>query len=171
MTDVSSRNTPATTVKVIDGASALDRIKQLSTSIAQRAYEIFERNGRVPGRETDDWLTAEAELLHPIHAEISESNDGVTVRAEVPGYKADQLALSVDPRHVTITGMREAHEQHKTDKIVYSEHCADQIFRTFELPSEVDASKATAVLKDGVLKIAMPKVTGAQKARSATQSD
>jgi hypothetical protein len=30
--------------------------------IAQRAYEIYERDGRQPGRELENWLRAEAEL-------------------------------------------------------------------------------------------------------------
>jgi hypothetical protein len=30
--------------------------------IAQRAYEIYEREGRQPGREMENWLRAEAEL-------------------------------------------------------------------------------------------------------------
>jgi hypothetical protein len=31
-------------------------------AIARRAYELFERRGRVPGHELEDWLVAEAEL-------------------------------------------------------------------------------------------------------------
>jgi len=158
----------ATDVKVIDGASALDRIDQLSTSIAQRAYEIFESDGRMPGRELDHWIRAEAELLHPIHIEIAESNDALALHAEVPGYKAEELEVNVDPRRVIITGSREVHEKHKTAKIVYTEHCADRIFRALELPAEIDTSRSIAALRDGVLKVAMPKVTAAPKPRVAT---
>ena len=38
------------------------RIPPTREQIAQRAYEIFERRGRLPGHETEDWLQAEAEL-------------------------------------------------------------------------------------------------------------
>ena len=30
--------------------------------IAQRAYEIFERSGRKPGRDLENWLAAESQL-------------------------------------------------------------------------------------------------------------
>jgi hypothetical protein len=30
--------------------------------IAGRAYEIFERRGRAPGHDVDDWLKAESEI-------------------------------------------------------------------------------------------------------------
>ena len=32
--------------------------------VAQRAYELYETRGREPGHELDDWLKAEAELVH-----------------------------------------------------------------------------------------------------------
>ena len=161
---------PATTVKVVDGASVLDRVKELSASIAQRAYEIFESDGRTPGRELDHWFKAEAELLHPIHVEIAESADALAVRAEVPGFKPEDLEVSIEPRRVTITGNRETHAEHRTETIVYTEHCADRIFRALELPAEIDTLKPTATLKDGLLEIVMPKVAAVPKARSATQS-
>ena len=31
--------------------------------IAQRAYEIFEKSGSKPGRDLENWLTAETQLL------------------------------------------------------------------------------------------------------------
>lgn len=159
-----------TPVKIDDRKNTQDRAEQLSSLIAQRAYDLFESEGRTPGRDLDHWFRAEAKLVHPFHMQIVESDDALTVRAEIPGYKADEVAVSVEPRRVTITGSREGREQHETDKIVYTEHCADQIFRAFDLPAEIIASKATATLRDGVLELAMPKVAAVPKARTAAQS-
>jgi hypothetical protein len=41
--------------------------ENLKTKIAGRAYEIFERRGRVPGHEVDDWLEAESEVHWELH--------------------------------------------------------------------------------------------------------
>jgi hypothetical protein len=41
--------------------------------IACRAYEIFDGNGRLAGRDLADWFQAEKEFLHPLHIEVSES--------------------------------------------------------------------------------------------------
>ena len=43
------------------------RSKEIYDSIALRALEIFESSGRVSGRDHENWLKAEAELLHPVH--------------------------------------------------------------------------------------------------------
>jgi Protein of unknown function (DUF2934) len=46
--------------------------------VAQRAYELYERRGSEPGRDVEDWLTAETELRSqnlPSASSTSTSND------------------------------------------------------------------------------------------------
>jgi hypothetical protein len=59
--------------KAIEQEDVLDRFDRIYNSIAQRAIEIFESNGRNFGHEFDDWFKAEFELLHPVHVRIAES--------------------------------------------------------------------------------------------------
>jgi hypothetical protein len=44
----------------------------LENAIRQRAYELYEQRGKIQGHAVDDWLKAEAELVHG-HS-TSESN-------------------------------------------------------------------------------------------------
>jgi HSP20 family protein len=125
--------------------------------IARRAFEIFDGNGRLTGRDLGDWFQAEMEFVHPLHVEVSESPEALTVRAEVPGFKTNELEINVEPRRVTITGKRETKEESKTKKTIYSETCSDQILRVLDLPAAVEPEKVKATLKDGVLELAMPK--------------
>jgi hypothetical protein len=39
--------------------------------IRQRAYELFEQRGREDGRDLDDWLNAEAEVIANAKAEAA----------------------------------------------------------------------------------------------------
>ena len=155
----------AAPMKLLPGSDLFDRIQDLSNSIARRAFEIFEGRGRADGYHIEDWFRAESELLHPVHLDIAESDDAVTVRAEVPGFSAKELEVGVEPHRLTISGKREASEERKGKKTIYSEHCRNQIFRTIDLPAEVDSSKVTATLKDGVLELSMPKAAKTQKVR------
>jgi hypothetical protein len=61
------------------------RANQILDSISHRAFELFESNGRWHGRDLEDWFRAESEQLHPLHFEVAESCDKLTVQAEVPG--------------------------------------------------------------------------------------
>src|SRR5207245_2948590 len=135
------------------------RSEEIYDSIARRAFEIFESSGRVSGRNHENWLKAEAELLHPIHLDITESDEAVTVRAEVPGFSAKELEIRLAPRRLAITGKRQTTQEQSTENTVYSERCVDQVFRLVELPAEVNPEKATATLSDGILQLAIPKVT------------
>jgi HSP20 family protein len=146
-------------------SDALDRIQQTYDSIARRAFEIFENNGRWFGHELEDWCRAESELLHPVHLEVAESDDGLTVRAEVPGFNTKELEIDVEPNRLTIVGKHEAQEEKKKARTIYSERCANEILRVLDLPAQVDSSKASATLKDGILNIELPKAAHAKTVR------
>jgi HSP20 family protein len=146
-------------------ASTVDRVQEVRNAIARRAFEIFEANGRWPGRELDDWLRAETELLHPMHLELTESDNGLTVQAEAPGFSAKELEINVEPRRLTVAGKRETREETKKGKTVYSESCANEILRVVDLPADVDTSNVSATLKDGVLSIKMAKTAAPKSVR------
>ena len=142
-----------------------DRIEELHNSIARRAFEIFEGKGRWPGRELDDWLRAESELIHPMHLEITESDNHLNVRAEVPGFNAKELEINIEPRRLTITGKHEAKDETKKGKTLYSELRASEILRVVDLPAEVDTSDVSATLKDGIMSIKMTKTAAPKSVR------
>jgi len=150
--------TPATaSCKFVEPETLFERIRQLQESIARRAFELFEGRGAQAGRELDDWFESEAELLHPVHLELTETDDALNMRAEVPGFKAKDLEVSVEPQRVIISGKRESNEQKKTAKAVYTEKCSNVILRVVNLPAEIEPAKTMATLKDGVLELQMPK--------------
>jgi HSP20 family protein len=152
-------------VKQSATGDVFDRIPQIYDSIARRAFEIFDNNGRWLGHDLEDWFRAESELLHPVHLEMAESEDNLTVRAEVPGFSTKELEISVEPRKLTILGKHEAQEESKKGKTIYSERCAREILRVVDLPAEVDGLKVSAILKDGVLNIELPKAAHAKTVR------
>jgi HSP20 family protein len=134
-------------------------------SITRRAFELFEDGGRWFGRDLDDWLRAEAEILHPVPLEMRETDGEFSVRAEVPGFNAKDIEISVEPRCLKIAGKRETKEEEKEGKTIRSEWCADQILRAVDLPADVDTAKVSASLKDGILTVELPKAAHAKAIR------
>jgi HSP20 family molecular chaperone IbpA len=153
-----------TALKPAPQDNLFDRMTGIYDSIARRAFEIFEGKGSIFGRDWDDWFQAEAELLHPVHIDVTDAGDSLKVRAEVPGFATENLDVSVEPERLTIAGKRETKdEREEKGKVVYSERCADEILRVIDLPAAVDMAKVTATLKDGVLHLEMPKAAPAKK--------
>lgn len=154
----------ATSLKVAEPKSLFDRMRQIHDSIARRAFQIFESDGASWGHDLDNWFKAEAELLHPIHMNITETDGTLNVQAEVPGFNANELEVSVEPRRLTISGKRETNKgETKKGKTIYQEQCSSELLRIFDLPVAVDATKATATLKNGVLELSMPKAAQTTK--------
>jgi HSP20 family protein len=147
----------AAITKPAEPQQLFERMDKLYDSIARRAFEIFEGNGRRLGHDLSDWLQAESEVLHPVHLEIVESDDALNVKAEVPGFEANELDIQVEANRLTISGKHETKEETKKGKTIYSERCANEIFRSVTLPADVDSPKVNTTLKDGILSIDLPK--------------
>lgn len=145
--------------------NSIERFQQVFDSIEKRAFEIFNNNGRWFGHDLSDWLQAESEILHPLYLEIAETDEVLTVRAEVPGFTAKELDIRVEGNRLTIAGKHESKEESTKGKTVYSERRANEILRSIYLPSDVDGAKVNATLKDGVLNLELPKAPHAKSVR------
>ena len=161
--DIAKKSTPPAPLRLVPASDLIDRMEKMYDQIARRAFEIFESNGRLFGRDLENWFKAETELLHPVHVDVSESEKDLSVRAEVPGFAANELEINVEGNRLTISGKRETKKERKEKKTVYEERCSDQLLRVVTLPAAVDASKADATLKDGVLELKLPKAMPAKK--------
>jgi len=157
-------------VKSGQAESLTERMDRIYDAISRRAYELFERDGGVDGNDVRHWLEAESEFLHPVHVHLEESDNQFVVRAEVPGFTANDLEVNIEPRRVTIAGKRQSKKETKEGESVYAEECSDEIFRVIDLPSEAATIKVAATLKDGVLEIQIPKVESKKATASETQA-
>ena len=115
----------AAPIKLLPGSDLFDRVQELSNSVARRAFEIFENRGCAFGRDLEDWLRAQSEILHPVHLGLEESGDSFTVRAEVPGFSAKELDVGVEPHRLTISGKRETSTERMSNKAIYREQCSN----------------------------------------------
>jgi HSP20 family protein len=138
-------------------------VDRLMNQIRERAYQFFEGRGRDDGHDLDDWFKAETELLKPVPLEITEKNNTLNIRADVPGFKENELELNFDGNVLTIKGEHREEIEKKAEKTYHAEIRAQQIFRQFTLPISVIGDKATATLKNGVLEISVPKAEPAKK--------
>lgn len=150
-------------IKLFTMDDFFDRVRATQARIAHRAYEIFESSGKPCDHDLDHWLKAEAELLHPVHLDVVDSGDGLIVHAEVPGFKAGEIEVNVEPHRLTITGKRQTKDETKAGETLYTERSADQILRVIDLPVEVTTDGVAAALKDGVLELNMPKAAATSR--------
>ncbi len=127
-------------------------------AITRRAYELFEMRGREHGHDWEDWFRAESEVVRPVSFAISDSKDGVSVRANVLGFDENELRVSVEPGQITILGKKEASAtETEGGKIEYIDWCPDQIAKVIDLGTEVKPEGSVVELQAGVLQFELPK--------------
>ena len=141
---------------IVDANSLLALMNEINSSIARRAFELFESRNREPGHEVEDWFRAESELLRPVPVDITKSDDQLMVRAEVPGYTPTDIQVGVEARRLLISSQSEQTAEPEQGETLYSERRANQIFRALELPVTIDPDKIKATCKDGILYLTLP---------------
>jgi HSP20 family protein len=154
------------------GDAFFDLSQEFNDLITQRAFEIYQLRGCVDGHDREDWLRAASEILMSVPIDLLETEAGLIVRADVPGFSENDLEVRVTPRRVCITGKRQEISQSADEKLIYAERRSNQIFRALELPSEIDADRVDATVSNGILEIKLLKVGLGKKvpvmAKSAT---
>jgi HSP20 family molecular chaperone IbpA len=79
-----------------------DCLMQAYECVARRAYEIFLERGAVPGRELDDWLEAERQILAPVAVDFEESEEYVHALASAPCFEGAEVEISIEPHWLAI---------------------------------------------------------------------
>jgi HSP20 family protein len=157
-------------LRMSDGDSLIRRVGDLFESINRRAYQLFESRGRQSGHDLEDWFQAESEMLGPMPVEISDADDELIVRADLPGFREKDIEVRVEPHRLIIRGKREhVHDQEKR-KTIYCDRKSDEVFRLVNLSDEVDPNKVKASLQDGTLEVELPKVHPSRKIPVSTRA-
>jgi HSP20 family molecular chaperone IbpA len=170
---VEEQDKARTVVKFVSVQVLVQREAEIHRMIAQRAYELFERRGRVPNHEIDDWVQAESELVYPCCHDLEESAEAVTLHVDLPGsLTADQLTVSVERRRLLVSSEKEISLLYGDESDAHWEVRLQQIFRAHDLPADVDPSEAKATQEGHGVNIVLPKASAAneriERARSAS---
>jgi HSP20 family molecular chaperone IbpA len=104
----------------------------------------------------------DAALMPPV--DVIEDSTGITLRADLPGVPKDKLSLQVEADTLTIeaemsVAMPEGMEAS------YAEVNVPRYRRAFTLSKELDPTKVSAELRNGVLSLRIPKAEHAQPRR------
>jgi HSP20 family protein len=97
--------------------------------------------------------------------ELSEADDEIQVKVELPGMDEKDIQVTLDEDMLTIRGERKEQKETKKRNVHVSEMSYGGYSRTVPLPAEVDAGKARARFKRGVLTLNLPKTEPARARR------
>jgi HSP20 family molecular chaperone IbpA len=104
-------------------------------------------------------LTRQGPTFTPA-VDIFETDQEITVLADMPGVKAKDLAIDLRENTLTLSGDVESPEGANEEEVL-REYRTGNYYRQFTLSEGIDQSKIEAALKDGVLRLRLPKVEAA----------
>jgi len=102
--------------------------------------------------------------------DIFEQDDSITVLADMPGVKPQDLEIDLRERVLTLTA-RVASANGSKESEVLREYESGTFFRQFTLSETIDQAKIDARLADGVLRLELPKVDKARPRKITVRAD
>jgi HSP20 family protein len=107
-------------------------------------------------------VTTPAEQMRPglvftPSVDIFETDNEITLLADMPGVSSDKLTIDLRENILTLTG-EVAPFEGANEEDVLIEYDVGKYHRQFNLSSVIDQSKIDAKLNDGVLRLTLPKV-------------
>jgi HSP20 family protein len=96
--------------------------------------------------------------------DVFEDENGVTLKADLPGVSKEDLSIRVDGETLTVEGRVTLGENPQLGD-VYAEVPPAQFKRSFVLGRDLDASRIDAAVKGGVLTLTVPKLEQAKPRR------
>lgn len=106
-------------------------------------------------KESQDWLPeSEGQLTIDVYQTPAE----IVIKSTIAGVNPEDLDITITNDMVTIKGKREKDEEIKTDDYYYQECYWGAFSRSVILPVDVEAEKAEASMKNGILTIKLPKI-------------
>ncbi len=126
------------------------------TSLRDAIDRLFEDSFVRPSRF---WLDG-GRIDVPI--DMYQTSDNVVVKASLPGFKPEEVDISVTEDTLTIKGQHREEKEIKEEDYFYRERHYGSFSRTLPIPVRVNSDKAEAVFENGVLTLTLPKAEEAR---------
>ena len=96
--------------------------------------------------------------------DIFEDDDRLTLTMEMPGVSKDGVSINVEENRLSIEGKIDFAKYEGLEP-VYTEYGVGHYQRSFTLSNQVDQTKISADLNDGVLELVLPKAEATKPRR------
>lgn len=102
-------------------------------------------------------------------ADIFETPEAIVVVADMPGVDENSVDITLEKNVLSLTGFVEP-VQPNSYSLAYAEYEVGDYFRRFSLSGEVDQDNIQAAVKNGVLRLHLPKAGPAQARKIAVKA-
>lgn len=122
--------------------------------LQDRVFRAIRLNPTQPGEDgnsllaTTDWSPS---------VDITEDEKAYQITADLPQISKEDVKVLVENGSLIIKGERKREIEHKDKKVHRIERSYGSFHRSFSLPDDADGNGVSAIFKDGVLRVSLPK--------------
>jgi HSP20 family protein len=127
----------------------MPEIRRVQDKMNQLIEDFMSESPVAPGTFGD--------VMAPL-ADVKETDEEVVVTMDLPGMDKGDVDISVTENSLEVRAERKTEKEEKAEEFYKKERTFSRFERSLTLPAEVKAEEAKASLKDGVLKVHLPKV-------------
>ena len=113
--------------------------------------------------EPDDLV--ESAIEGQLTIDVYQTSEAIIIESPIAGVSTEDLDISITPEAVTIVGAREREVEIAEGDYIYQECYWGRFSRSVILPEEIDAENAEAAVKNGVLRITLPKIKAKKQSK------
>jgi HSP20 family protein len=99
--------------------------------------------------------------------DIYEKGNKTFIEMDIPGFKKDDIGITMDDKYLTITAKREDSHEDKDKNYIRKERSYGQFSRSFYV-GNVSEDEIEAEFKDGILTVSIPKEQKEQSKKQIT---
>ena len=100
----------------------------------------------------------ETDTAHLPAVDVSSNKEGLTVKAEIPGFQPEEIGVEVDDGILTLTASHQEEDEKDGETWHRRERRIGRFFRRIRLPFGVDSEAIEAAYRNGVLTVNLPRV-------------
>lgn len=105
-----------------------------------------------------DWMEERESHEGQLAVDVYQTEDDIVIKAPIAGVRSEDLEISITDEIVTIKGERKEGEEVSRENFFAAECYWGSFSRAYVLPIAIDAEKASAGLKNGILTLRLPKL-------------
>ncbi len=133
----------------------------------------LEKTREVKRQEIDQNISTERTkpgALYIPNVDICEDKEKLVLFADVPGAGEEDIKVTLENDILTIEA-KVGPEKRDSHMLAYAEYGIGDFYRSFTITEAVDRDKITARIKDGILKITLPKAEAAKPKQIKIQAE
>ena len=107
-------------------------------------------------------------LIYGTH--INETEESIEIVTEVAGYNNENLKITVESQELRIIGETAEEKAEKDKRVIQQNFSTAGYSKVFRISDKIDAENISAEVKNGVLRLNLPKIPRAQKRQIEVKS-